>query len=72
VYRSTRGPMRWASTFAVEPEGTGSRVASSGTVQFQGLLRVLQPLLAGEVQSGEEKELERLKAILEGGKAEKP
>jgi len=69
VYRSTKGPMLWASTFAVEPEGTGSRVASSGTVQFQGFLRLLQPLLSGEVQGGEEKELRRLKALLEGSEA---
>jgi len=72
VYRSTKGPMRWASTFAVEPEGTGSRVASSGSVQFQGFLRLLQPLLSGEVQSGEEKELRRLKSLLEGAEAGTP
>ena len=64
-FRTTRGPMNWAGAFTIEPEGSGSRVASSGTVQFRGLLRLLQPFMAGEVQGGETKELARLKALVE-------
>jgi carbon monoxide dehydrogenase subunit G len=66
-FRTTRGPMDWAGAFTIEPEGTGSRVASSGAVEFRGFLRLLQPLMAGEVRSGEARELRRLKALVEGG-----
>ena len=65
AYRVTRGPMQWTGAFELEPEGTGSRVASAGTVEFRGLLRLLQPMLAAEVRNGEAGELSKLKRLVE-------
>jgi len=54
-------------TFLVEPGQAGaSRVTVSGHSHVSGLLRLLEPLFAGEVKSASRKELQQLKAALEG------
>jgi hypothetical protein len=46
------------------PDGR-TRVTADFTVRTHGILRVLEPLVRGELRSGETRELERMKAILE-------
>jgi hypothetical protein len=40
-------------------------VISSGQLRLSGLLKVSEPLLAGEIQSGEAKELVKYKELVE-------
>ena len=69
-YRSTGGRMFWDGGFTITPEGAGSRVVSAGTLEFRGILRLLAPLMAGEVRNGEATELKRLKQLVEGGSSD--
>lgn len=67
AYRSTAGPMNWNGQFTIRPEGAGSRIASAGTMELRGLLRILSPLMAAEVRNGEAAELRKLKQLVERG-----
>lgn len=59
-------PMDWAGGFAFEPVGdSATRVTSAGQLKLRGLMRLLEPLMAGEVRRGEAKELTKLKSLLE-------
>jgi uncharacterized membrane protein len=46
------------------PDGR-TQVTAGFTVRTHGILRVLEPLLRGEVKAGEAAELERMKVLLE-------
>ena len=60
------GPLQWDADFIFEPqEASTTHVTTAGELRLQGLWRWAEPLLAGEVQSGEAKELERLKSLVE-------
>lgn len=62
------GPLTWTASLAFEPVGDGrTRVSSTGRIGFTGVRRLLEPLMAGEVRSGEAAELEALKNVLEQG-----
>ena len=61
--------LRWQSTAEVEPVPDGARLRYSGEIALRGWRRILEPFMRGEVQSGERKEVERLKALLEAGSA---
>ena len=63
----SKGALEWDATYTFEPQGPSStRVVSSGQIRFNGLLKLLEPLMAGEVRSGEAKELIKLKELVEG------
>ena len=60
------GGLDWQARIAFEPiDATHTRVTSTGTMAMHGLLRLLEPLMAGEVRSGEAAELTALKGLLE-------
>ncbi len=62
------GPISWEGSFAFEAAGDSStHVTGTGKVQLGGLLRLLEFLMAGEVRSNEQAELERLKKVVEAG-----
>ena len=62
----SKGAMEWDSDFALESQGPSStRITSSGQLRFNGFLRLLEPLMAGEIRSGEAKELVKFKELLE-------
>jgi hypothetical protein len=62
----SKGSLNWDAQFTFEPQGPSStRMASSGQIRLNGILKFLEPLMAGEVRSGEAKELVRFKAIAE-------
>ena len=65
--RTLSGPIDWAGRWEVRPVDSGTtEVTSTGTIRLHGLRRLLEPLMAGEVQKGEANELVRLRAVLEG------
>ena len=60
------GPVFWDGEYRLEPIGsTGTRISQTGTLRFTGWWRLLEPIVGAEIKSGEIKELERLKSILE-------
>ena len=61
----SKGSVAWDAEYLFMPEGDSTRVISSGQLRFNGLLRVAEPLMAGEIQSGEAKELVRYKELVE-------
>jgi len=63
----SKGAMEWDGDFTFEPQGPSStRMISSGQIRFNGLLKLFEPLMAGEVRSGEAKELVKFKELIEG------
>ena len=65
AWTSFSGPIRWAGEYNLEPFGTGTVVSQRGTLTFSGLWRLLEPIVGAEIRTGEEKELEKLKALVE-------
>jgi hypothetical protein len=62
----SKGSVGWDAVYTFEPQGAGAtKLGTSGQLRFNGLLRLLEPLMRGEVKSGEAKELEKLKALIE-------
>ena len=61
-----RSPLTGDVTLDLEPLSPDrTRAVWSGSISMNGLWRLLEPLMAGEVKAGEAAELERLKANLE-------
>jgi uncharacterized protein YndB with AHSA1/START domain len=70
VVFDTRHPaLRWRSSAEVAPIPEGTRLHYFGEISLRGWRRILEPLMQGEVQAGERKEVERLKALLEASPA---
>jgi uncharacterized protein YndB with AHSA1/START domain len=57
--------LTWKSEVTLSPKGAGTEMTYAGQVQLKGWRRLLEPLIAGEVQKGEAKEAARLKSLLE-------
>jgi uncharacterized protein YndB with AHSA1/START domain len=67
VWRSFSGPIRWAGEYRLTPSDGGTTVSQEGELVFTGLWRLVEPLAGAEIKSGETKELERLKVVVEAG-----
>jgi hypothetical protein len=65
VFESFSGPIRWSGEYNLAAVGDGTQVSQVGTLIFTGLWRLLEPVAGSEIRSGEIKELERLKAVVE-------
>jgi uncharacterized protein YndB with AHSA1/START domain len=65
-YEMVHNAFAWTAEYTLEPSDSGTRLATSGTLQLRGLWRVLQPIVAREFGRSEADELTRLKAIIEG------
>lgn len=61
----SKGLVAWDAEYLFMPEGDSTKVISSGQLKLNGLLKISEPLLAGEIQSGEAKELVKYKEIIE-------
>ena len=60
------GPMAGSVAIDIEPLSPGrTRAVMSGSLGLTGILRLIEPLLAAEIRSGEAAELLRLKQRLE-------
>jgi uncharacterized protein YndB with AHSA1/START domain len=65
----SKGSFRMDGDYTLEPQGASTtRVLLSGQVRLFGIARLLEPLMAGEVRKGEQKELDKLKELLESNK----
>ena len=65
VFDTTHPALRWRAWSVLEPVAEGTRLHYAGEMTLRGWRRILEPLMKGEVQAGERKEVERLKALLE-------
>jgi Polyketide cyclase / dehydrase and lipid transport len=60
------GPLDWSARLEFEAVDPGrTKVSSSGQIGLHGIRRLMEPLMAGEVRSGEAAELVALKRVLE-------
>jgi uncharacterized membrane protein len=65
-FRTLSGPMDWQGGWEVRAvDGETTEVTSVGEMRLQGLRRLLEPLMAGEIRKGEAAELVKLRGILE-------
>jgi len=61
-----KAPLDWDAEFLFEPvDGGSTRVTSSGVIKLNGALKLMEGMMAGEIRTGEEKELERFKSLVE-------
>ena len=68
AFRTFSGPVDWTGEYRLAPSPSGgTEVNQEGTLRFTGLWRLVEPLAGAEISRGEVKELERLKAAVEGG-----
>ena len=66
AWRSFSGPIRWEGEYRLDPiDGGGTDLSQEGHLAFTGLWRLVEPMVGSEIKSGEVKELERLKAVIE-------
>lgn len=65
AWKTVYGPIRWDGEYTLEPSGAATIVSQRGTLTFTGLWRLAEPMAGAEIQRGEEKELDKLKAVVE-------
>jgi uncharacterized protein YndB with AHSA1/START domain len=65
AFRITHPALDWDAVSTVEASPSGAIVTSSGRLSLRGWRRILEPLARNEIRTGEQGELERLKAMLE-------
>ena len=65
VIQITHPSLDWTSVSTLAAEGSGTRLTYAGEMQLKGWRRILEPVVSRELGSGEAKEVQRLKAILE-------
>lgn len=62
----SKGSMHWDSEVSLEPQGASStRVVQAGQIRLSGVAKLMEGLMSGEVRKAEQKELEKLKMLLE-------
>ena len=62
----SKGAVAWDAEYLFMPASdTTTKVISAGQLRLSGLLKVSEPLLAGEIQKGEAKELVKYKDLVE-------
>jgi uncharacterized protein YndB with AHSA1/START domain len=66
AWRTFSGPIKWEGEYVLEPAAGGTRLSQHGTLTFTGLWRLMESMAGREIQSGEVKELEKLKSVVEG------
>lgn len=70
AFASFSGPIDWTGEYRLEPDGSnGTKISQQGELTFKGLWKLIQPIVGAEIRSGEVKELERLKTVVEGNTA---
>jgi len=61
-----KAPLDWDAEFLFEPvDGGSTRVTSSGVIKLNGALKLMEGMMAGEIRTGEAKELEKFKQLVE-------
>lgn len=65
AFASFSGPIRWDGEYRLAPSGAGTELSQDGRLRFAGLWKLLEPVVGTEINGGEIKELEKLKAVAE-------
>jgi uncharacterized protein YndB with AHSA1/START domain len=66
AFRTLSGPVDWQGSWEVNAvDDQTTEVTAEGMMRLQGLKRLLEPLMAGEIRKSEAAELERLRTVLE-------
>jgi len=65
VFHVTHPTLDWKAVSTLVPAGDGTRLTYAGELRMHGWRRLVEPLFAREVRSGEAGEALRLKALLE-------
>jgi len=67
-FKTTSGPIDWSGSWEVRPmDSERTEVIATGDMRLQGLRRLLEPLMAGEIRKIEAAELVKLRTQLERG-----
>jgi len=65
-FRVDGSSLRWNAQIGLEPDGeAGTRMTYAGDIALLGWRRLLEPLFAREIRSGEAREAEQLRDVLE-------
>ena len=68
AFNTYSGPIRWQGEYLLKPtDGGGTNLSNEGTMVFTGLWRLVEPLIGAELKRNGAKEMERMKAVIEGG-----
>ena len=67
AFRSYSGPIGWTGEYRLEPRGDATELSQEGHLEFKGWWRPLEAIVGAEIRSGEIKELEKLKSVIETG-----
>jgi uncharacterized protein YndB with AHSA1/START domain len=65
AFDSFSGPINWKGAYNLRPANGGTELSQEGTLTFTGLWRAMEGMAGREISSGEIKELEKLKAVVE-------
>ncbi len=66
AFRSFSGPIGWDGEYRLVAVGDGStEISQEGRLTFSGAWRLLEPMVGAEIKTGEIKELETLKSVIE-------
>ena len=67
-FRTFSGPIAWEGEYRLTPRPDGGTdLEQEGSLRFSGLWRLIEPIAGGEIRSGEIKELEKIKTVVEAG-----
>ena len=65
----SKGSMQWDGELTLESQGASStRLINSGQIRLGGAAKLMEGVMAGEIKKGEQKEIEKLKELLESNK----
>ena len=67
AWKSFSGPIRWTGEYNLTPTDLGTELGQNGHLEFTGFWRAVEGLVGAEIKSGEVKELEKLKSVIEAG-----
>ena len=65
VIRSKTGP-GWLGIWTFEPEGTGTRLRWTGQLSMTGFLRLIEPLIGGQMRPQIARQFSALPGLIEG------
>ena len=67
AYSGKGGPAEFATTFTLAPDGDGTKVTQVYSVQLKGMMRFMEPVIRGWMQTNNAVAVDKLTRLLEGG-----
>ena len=66
AWKTNSGPIAWEGAYTLAPtDSGGATLSQQGSLVFRGLWRLMEPLAGAEISRAEEKELEKVKSLVE-------